>query len=60
MILDYTIRREYIHTARGTVATGAWILYDMQEDVEVLFPTWEDIQEYIKNNRIKAYNLSIK
>lgn len=60
MILDYTIRREYIHTALGTFATGAWILYDMQEDVEVIFPSWEDIQKYIKDNRIKAYNLTIE
>jgi hypothetical protein len=60
MILDYTIKRECIDTTLGTFATGAWILYDLQEDVEVIFPSWEDIQEYIKNNRIKAYNLSIK
>ena len=60
MILDYTIRREYQDTVLGKAATGAWILYDMQEDVEVIFPCWEDIEKYIKENRIKAYNLSIK
>jgi hypothetical protein len=60
MILDYTIRREYKETVFGKLATGAWILYDMQEDVEVLFPSWEEIEQYIKINRIKAYNLSIK
>jgi hypothetical protein len=60
MILDYTMKREYIDTPLGICATGAWILYDLQEDVEVIFPSWEDIEKYIKDNRIKAYNLSIK
>ena len=58
MEFRYTIKREYIDEPGGLKATGAWILYDMYKDSQVIFYNWKHLEEYIQNHSIKPLNLN--
>jgi hypothetical protein len=60
MEFRYTIKREYVDYPGGLKATGAWILFDMYKNSEIVFYDWKYLEEYIANHGIQPLSLDYK